>query len=360
MGDRCRPNRLLGNIAGLLALQVAACSGVPTSHDTLARIGRSPIGLAYDEQFRGHNVSEHFDRLTIDPTTGTTYAGYLEASSGELYDKTIFEVDPQGHVSVMARLGKCHTHSTAVAFDPLKRSLAATCNHRIVHISSSGSVSSLVGNDEAGHRDGIGTKATFNEPYDLVYDDQGNLYVADGQEIRVVRPDGRVTTIAGSCIVNAQDGSCKGGMSDGRGARVRFGDVVAMTFDSLNRHLFVADDMNQKIQSVSVDGEVRTIAGACLTLDNRSICMHGYGLRDGRGTGAEFNDPFGIAFVPARDSFYVADWSNNAIRKVMPDGEVTTILHTVSSSGPRGIAYNPVTRLLEWTDGKYIRTLNPQ
>jgi DNA-binding beta-propeller fold protein YncE len=360
MGDRCWPNPRLGAIAGLLVLQIAACSGASNSHDTLARIGRSPIGLAYDEQFRGHNVSEHFDRLTIDPTTGTTYAGYLEASSGELYDKTIFEVDTQGHVSVMARLGKCHTHSTAVAFDPLTRSLAATCNHRIVRISTTGSVSSLVGNEEAGHRDGFGSQATFDEPFDLVYDDKGNLYVADDEEIRIVSPDGRVKTLAGSCIVNVPFGLCKMGMTDGRGAHVRFGDVVAMTFDSIGRRLFVADDMNDKIQSVSLDGEVRTVAGACISLDDRGICMHGYGLRDGRGTGAEFNDPFGIAFVPAHDVFYVADWSSNAIRKVKPDGEVTTILHTVGRSGPRGIAYNPVTRLLEWTDGEYIRTLQPR
>jgi sugar lactone lactonase YvrE len=341
----------------LLALQIIACTGVTNSSDTLARIGRSPIGLAYDEQFRGHNVSEDFDRLAIDPSTGTTFAGYLEASSGELYDKTIFKVDPQGHVSVMARLGKCHTHSTALAFDPRTRSLAATCNHRIERISPTGSVSSLVGNDEAGHHDGVGSQATFDEPFDLVYDDMGNLYVADTQEIRMVKPDGRVTTLAGSCIVNAPNGSCKFGMTDGRGAHVRFNDVVAMTFDSIDHRLYVADDMNNKIQSVSFDGEVRTIAGACLSLDNRGICMNGYGLKDGRGTGAEFNSPFGIAFVPAQDAFYVADWENNAIRKVKPNGEVTTVL---KEARPRGIAYNPATRLLEWTDGEYIRTLKPR
>jgi hypothetical protein len=59
-------------------------------------------------------------------------------------------------------------------------------------------------------------------------------------------------------------------------------------------------------------------------------------------------------------AIYVAGWNNNAIRKVKPDGEVTTVVRNVSPTGPRGIVYNPVTQLLEWTDGEYIRTLKPR
>ena len=62
--------------------------------------------------------------------------------------------------------------------------------------------------------------------------------------------------------------------------------------------------------------------------------MRGYA--DGKGGGARFNRPFGI-MGDWLDNLYVVDQGNDAIRKIAPDGSVTT----VASTGERGFADGP-------------------
>jgi sugar lactone lactonase YvrE len=108
--------------------------------------------------------------------------------------------------------------------------------------------------------------------------------------------------------------------------------------------VYVTDAGTDRIRKVSPDGTVTTIAGSSP------------GFADGRGTAARFNDPEGLAVDPA-GNLYVADAGNHRIRKITPDGTVTTIagigLGYADGLGtqarfktPQGLAYAPDGRLI--------------
>lgn len=69
---------------------------------------------------------------------------------------------------------------------------------------------------------------------------------------------------------------------------------------------------NSRIRKISPDGEVSTVAGG----------EEGY--EDGTGTGAKFDHPAGVG-VAEDGTLYVADSWNHRIRKITPSGEVSTL-----------------------------------
>jgi DNA-binding beta-propeller fold protein YncE len=77
----------------------------------------------------------------------------------------------------------------------------------------------------------------------------------------------------------------------------------------------VADTANQSIRKIYPAGVVSTLAGM----------PHKHGTNDGAGPAARFWGPFGIAVDATNDCLYVADTGNNTVRKISPDGTVTTL-----------------------------------
>jgi sugar lactone lactonase YvrE len=91
-----------------------------------------------------------------------------------------------------------------VAFDRVGNLFFSdTFNHRIRRIEArSGVISTVAGSGEAGYGgdDGPAVQAALNEPYGIVLDRAGNLYIADRLNRRVRRVDaasGIITTLAG-------------------------------------------------------------------------------------------------------------------------------------------------------------------
>jgi sugar lactone lactonase YvrE len=113
------------------------------------------------------------------------------------------------------------------------------------------------------------------------------------------------TTLAGSSatVVNSQDGT---------GAAAQFDAPRGVAVDR-NGNIYVADTRNNTIRKVTPSGTVTTIAGSAGS----------EGASDGAGTSARFNEPFGLA-VDDNGTVYVADNSNNAIRKITAAGVVST------------------------------------
>jgi sugar lactone lactonase YvrE len=167
----------------------------------------------------------------------------------------------------------------------------------------------------SGIADGTGSAARFFNP-DGITTDGTNLYVVDhnNHTIRkVVILTGVVTTLAGTA------GSS--GTADGTGLAAMFNYPDSITTDGTN--LYVTDESNQTIRKVVIaTGVVTTLAGTAGSS----------GTADGTGSAARFDSPDGI--TTDGTSLYVADTSNQTIRKVViATGVVTTLAGTAGSSG---------------------------
>jgi sugar lactone lactonase YvrE len=177
-------------------------------------------------------------------------------------------------------------------------------NNRIRALRPDGTVATLAGSTE-GFADGTGAAAMFNTPSGLALDRDGNLYVADtgNHAIRKVTPAGVVSTVAG-------DGTP--GFRDGVGAQARFDGPIGVAIGDDGR-IYVADTYNDRIRVIARDGAVTTLAGG-----------ERPGDVDGPGAVARFDTPTAVA-VDAMNRVWVADLRNNAIRRITPRGEVSTI-----------------------------------
>ena len=205
-----------------------------------------------------------------------------------------------------------------------------TANDIVQKISSAGAVTALAGSSgQAGAADGVGTAARFNDPSGVTAAADGTLSVADNANatIRRITPAGVVSTFAGSSTVR--------GNGDATGIAATFSSPIGIGQD-VSGNLFVADATNNTLRKITPAGVVTTLAGSAGVA----------GAVDGAGNLARFNHPTGIA-VDATGNIFVADTTNNTIRKVTAAGVVSTLagLAGVSGSedgtGPGALFNNP-------------------
>jgi DNA-binding beta-propeller fold protein YncE len=124
---------------------------------------------------------------------------------------------------------------------------------RIRVITPGGTVFALAGGVR-GFRDGPGDAARFDTPSGIALDGNGSVVVADtgNNAIRRVSPAGEVTTVAG-------DGAP--GLDDGPAGAARFNGPLAVAVDPHDGRILVADAYNDRIRVIQPDGVVTTLAG---------------------------------------------------------------------------------------------------
>ena len=145
--------------------------------------------------------------------------------------------------------------------------------------------------------------------------------------------------------VAALAGDGRVGWRDGAAAQARFADPYGLALDP-HGTLYVSDGGDSdRIRALRPDGTVATLAGGV------------EGFQDGQGAAARFDTPSGLA-LDATGNLYVADTGNHAIRKVTPDGVVTTLAGTGSPGwrdgpgaqaqfdGPMGLAIDQAGRVI--------------
>lgn len=189
-------------------------------------------------------------------------------------------------------------------------------NHSIRKIEPDADVTTLAGTGSAGAADGTGTGASFNRPCGVWASTNGNLFVTDHANHcirKIVRATGVVTTFAGSC------GSI--GSTDATGTAAKFYYPYELAGDNAG-NLYVADEYNHTIRKITSGGVVTTLAGKAGTI----------GSSDGSNAGGRFSQTRGIA-VDSNKNLYLADNFNHCVRKITPDGTVSTFVGLCGTSG---------------------------
>jgi sugar lactone lactonase YvrE len=290
-----------------------------------------------------------------DGSTGFTDGAGIQASfyqpaslttdaSGNIYvsdtgNGLIRRVTSAGDVSTIA--GTAGVHSSILGYPfGIARDMAGNIyvgdveNEQILKIAPGGFISVLAGSGNIGFKDGPGYAASFNGPFGIAIDGQGNIYVADAgnNAIRKVTPAGYVITIAGNGTP---------GMKNGPGAQAEFLSPYGIAVDA-SGGIFVADTFNQLIRKVGSDGTVSTVAGGGIPGSDKP----GY-----------FASPYGIA-VDTAGNLYVADFDANQVRIVDAGGAVKLLAGsgqpganngqntTAAFNGPSGVALDGKGNLL--------------
>ena len=150
----------------------------------------------------------------------------------------------------------------------------------------------------------------FGHPVGIAADQSGNFFVVDDEPyLLMIKPDGTTKIVAG-------DGD-EGYNGDGGPATSAAIDLpTGVAVDSAN-NVYITDFFNGRIRKVSASGTITTIAG------NGKFQFSG----DNAPATAAGLDPFDIA-VDKTNALYVADRFNNRIRRIGPDGTISTVAGT--------------------------------
>ncbi len=218
--------------------------------------------------------------------------------------------------------------------------VADTRNNKIRKITPEGIVTTVAGSGNYGTSNGMGTAATFGNPTGIEIDNEGNIYVADHLThiIRKIDELGYVTTLAGKPY--------QMGDTDGIGNQASFRRPYGLTLDN-DGNILVADEWNHKIRRITPEGLVTTVAGTGEV-----------GHQNGLAQAAGFNYPWDMT-VDSLGNIFVADGYNYLIRKITPQGQVSTYAGTLEAtgatdgegtnatfSGATAIDFSPVTKEL--------------
>lgn len=184
-----------------------------------------------------------------------------------------------------------------------------------------GTISTVVGTGEAGYSGdgGLALEAKLNDPYEVRFDDDGNMYFVEmlSAVVRMVdADDGTITTIAGT--------GERGFSGDGGPAvEATFNRPHSIALDG-NGALYVADIGNHRIRRVDLaTGTVTTFAGT----GEREPTPDGAPL-----AGTPLNGPRALAFAPDGD-MYIALREGNAVYRLDMKAKR---LHHVAGTGAKG------------------------
>lgn len=271
----------------------------------------TPNGVALDPQGNVYVGDGGNDLIRLISPAGvvSTYAG-VAGSAGN-----------QNGLAVTATFNA----PNGVALDPSGNLYVADTNNQMIRlITPGGSVTTYAGTGGQGANNAAAPLATFCNPEDVALDGAGNLYVADSCNnlIRKITPGsggvgGTVSTFAGQAGIP--------GYQDGPGATALFYSPQAVATDTKG-NVYVADAGNQVIRKITPGGVVSTYAGQA----------GNPGFQNGPVTAAQFSEPDGLV-MDKQGNLYVSDSYNNSIRKIIPQGYVSTF----AGSGRQGEANGP-------------------
>ena len=222
----------------------------------------------------------------------------------------------------------------SMALDAAGNLYIADTNHSVIRkVDTGGNLTTFAGTGTACEGSlascgdgGAAISAELNYPYAIVLDGAGNLYIADTGDDVVRRVDAAtqiITTVAGCTACGSYSGD--GGPATGAGLNGPFG----VALDGAG-NLYIADYGNNVVRKVEAATQI------IITVAGNYTKGGSYFGDGGPATGAGLNVPFGVA-LDAAGNLYIADSSNNTIRKV--DAATQTIT-TVAGNYTKGGTYS--------------------
>ncbi len=198
--------------------------------------------------------------------------------------------------------------------------VASRAQNTIYRVGANGTLTRVAGNGSQGYAGdgGQATAAILNTPQGIAADLAGNLYIADtyNHRVRRVTPAGVISTVAGFGTPGYY-----GDSGPATSAELKYPTDVVL--DSAGT-LYIAEWGNNRIRRVTAGGTITTVAG------NGYPGFNGDG---GRAVFAQLNHPDGVGLDEA-GNLYIADYWNHRVRKVTPEG----IISTVAGNGTSGFS----------------------
>ena len=305
-------------------------------------------------------------------------AAVMPDAAGDLYiadtgNNRVRKVNPAGVITTVAGGGPvnpvspgdggpatnaCLWGPVGVAVDPAGNLyIADRLEQRVRKVTAAGVINTFAGNGQV-QSGGVGafsgdggpaSSASLNLPEGLAIDGAGNIYIADTENsrIRKVTPAGIISTVAGNGqrgrfpsspgsagIISTLVGTGKAGFAGdgGPAASASLSAPGALAVDRAG-NLFIADTSNYRIRKVTPGGTITTVAG------NGQAGFSGDG---GPAAEASFDQPSAAA-VDSNGNLFIADTENQRIRKVAPDGTISTVAGTdvfgwAGDGGPAAVA----------------------
>lgn len=186
----------------------------------------------------------------------------------------------------------------------------------------------------------LATSAGFSFPISVAFDSEGNYYISDSENnvIRKVSTNGKISTVAG----NGTSGSSGDGGLATNASLSRPGGVFADEFGNL----YIADRFNHRIRKVNSDGIITTIAGTGSS---------GYSGDGGQAINAQLFRPNDV-HVDRQNNIYIADTANHVIRKIAPDGIISTVAGRGGQFGYEGDTGQATLALLREPTSVFVDT----
>ena len=183
--------------------------------------------------------------------------------------------------------------------------IADTGNNKIRKVGPNNVITTIAGTGQSGHTGdgGSALSATFSALGAMLADNQGGVYVIDGNYIRHVLANGSIEAVAGNGTAGF---SGDGGPAVNAAISVEYRSGLAL--DSAGNLYFSDSDVSNHVRRIAPDNTITTVAG--------TGTQGGFAGDGGPATNALLSQPLGLA-LDAMGNLYIADSGNNRIRVIL-------------------------------------------